>query len=58
MNAIGTVESLWRYPVKSMRGEELNEAFVARSLLSLLLLSSLSSQMHAKRDFMQAVWHQ
>jgi uncharacterized protein YcbX len=25
---IGTVESLWRYPVKSMRGEELEEAFV------------------------------
>jgi uncharacterized protein YcbX len=27
MNVIGTVESLWRYPVKSMRGEELNEMF-------------------------------
>jgi len=27
MNIIGTVESLWRYPVKSMRGEELNEMF-------------------------------
>jgi uncharacterized protein len=25
---IGTVESLWRYPVKSMRGEELQEMFV------------------------------
>lgn len=24
---IGTVDSLWRYPVKSMRGEELNEIF-------------------------------
>jgi uncharacterized protein YcbX len=24
---IGTVESLWRYPVKSMRGEELDELF-------------------------------
>jgi uncharacterized protein len=24
---VGTVESLWRYPVKSMRGEELEEAF-------------------------------
>ena len=24
---IGKVESLWRYPVKSMRGEELDEAF-------------------------------
>ena len=27
MSIIGTVESLWRYPVKSMRGEELNEMF-------------------------------
>src|SRR3954467_4970297 len=28
MSTIGTVESLWRYPVKSMRGEELDDAFV------------------------------
>src|SRR5438270_8583008 len=28
MSIIGTVESLWRYPVKSMRGEELDEIFV------------------------------
>ena len=27
MSAVGTVESLWRYPVKSMRGEELDELF-------------------------------
>ena len=27
MKTIGTVESLWRYPVKSMRGEELDEIF-------------------------------
>jgi uncharacterized protein YcbX len=25
---IGTVEILWRYPVKSMRGEGLSEAFI------------------------------
>lgn len=25
---IGTIDSLWRYPVKSMRGEELDEMFV------------------------------
>ncbi len=31
MELIGTVESLWRYPVKSMRGEELKEAFVGFS---------------------------
>ena len=28
MRVVGKVESLWRYPVKSMRGEELQEAFV------------------------------
>jgi uncharacterized protein YcbX len=28
MRVIGKVESLWRYPVKSMRGEEVREAFV------------------------------
>ena len=27
MGVVGTVESLWRYPVKSMRGEELDEIF-------------------------------
>jgi uncharacterized protein YcbX len=28
MSTIGQVDSLWRYPVKSMRGEELAEAFI------------------------------
>jgi uncharacterized protein YcbX len=28
MRIVGKIESLWRYPVKSMRGEELQEAFV------------------------------
>src|SRR5678816_2826308 len=27
MSIVGKVESLWRYPVKSMRGEELEEVF-------------------------------
>ena len=27
MSIVGKVESLWRYPVKSMRGEELDETF-------------------------------
>ena len=31
MSVVGNVESLWRYPVKSMRGEELEEAFVGFS---------------------------
>ena len=29
MSHIGTIESLWRYPVKSMRGEKLDEIFVS-----------------------------
>src|SRR5882762_7678856 len=28
MTRIGAVESLWRYPIKSMRGEEIPEAFM------------------------------
>jgi uncharacterized protein YcbX len=28
MQTVGHVESLWRYPVKSMRGEELKQAYV------------------------------
>jgi uncharacterized protein YcbX len=28
MSIVGRIDSLWRYPVKSMRGEELEEAFV------------------------------
>jgi uncharacterized protein YcbX len=31
MNVVGHVESLWRYPVKSMRGEWLPEAYVSFS---------------------------
>jgi MOSC domain-containing protein len=31
MSVIGKVESVWRYPVKSMRGEELDEAFAGYS---------------------------
>ena len=31
MSLVGTVESLWRYPVKSMRGEELDEMFAGFS---------------------------
>ena len=31
MSIIGKVETLWRYPVKSMRGEELEEAFPSYS---------------------------
>lgn len=31
MKIIGDVESLWRYPVKSMRGEQMSEAFMGFS---------------------------
>src|SRR5829696_5942825 len=31
MTTIGKVKNLWRYPVKSMRGEELDEAFLGFS---------------------------
>ena len=31
MSVVGQVASLWRYPVKSMRGEEVAEAFVGFS---------------------------
>src|SRR6266478_2668384 len=31
MSIVATVESLWRYPVKSMRGEELDEMFAGYS---------------------------
>src|SRR5438876_9339888 len=31
MSIIGKVDSIWRYPVKSMRGEELAEAFAGYS---------------------------
>ena len=31
MSIIGNVDSLWRYPIKSKRGEQLNEAFVGFS---------------------------
>src|SRR5438094_4422466 len=31
MSVVATVESLWRYPVKSMRGEELDEMFAGYS---------------------------
>ena len=29
MSKIGTLESVWRYPVKSMRGEQVDDVFVA-----------------------------
>ena len=31
MTTVGTVESLWRYPIKSMSGEAMNEAFMGFS---------------------------
>src|SRR5205809_3886859 len=34
MSIVGKIDSLWRYPVKSMRGEELDEAFPSFSGIS------------------------
>ena len=31
MTEIGTIREVWRYPVKSMRGESMNEAFMGFS---------------------------
>src|SRR5918911_1039939 len=31
MKVVGTIESLWRYPVKSMAGERLTEAYMGFS---------------------------
>ena len=28
MSKIGRIEAIWRYPVKGMKGEEINEVFV------------------------------
>ena len=50
MSIIGKVESLWRYPVKSMRGEELDEAF-AVILEFMAIASSPSEVRRVTRDF-------
>src|ERR1700730_14410074 len=47
MSIIGKVESLWRYPVKSMRGQELDEAFAGYSgMYGDLLFAFRSSASH------------
>jgi uncharacterized protein YcbX len=33
MRVVGKIESLWRYPVKSMRGEELTEFEVVNGVV-------------------------
>ncbi len=38
MSTIGTVESLWRYPVKSMSGEALTKAFMGNDYLGDILI--------------------
>jgi len=50
MSVIGKVESLWRYPVKSMRGEELDEAFAGYSGV-LAIASSPSRARQISEDF-------
>jgi uncharacterized protein YcbX len=48
MAIIGTVDSLWRYPVKSMRGEEMDQLFVGfPGIYGDRLFAVLSSASHA-----------
>ena len=51
MSVVGTVESLWRYPVKSMRGEELDEIFAGFAGVYGDRLS-LSKARPAQKDFL------
>ncbi len=53
MNKIGTLESVWRYPVKSMRGEEIDDVFVAYTGLMGDRIYAISSS-HATPEF---PWH-
>lgn len=53
MNKIGTLESVWRYPVKSMRGEEVDDVFVAFTGVMGDRIYAISSS-HATPEF---PWH-
>jgi uncharacterized protein YcbX len=48
MSRVGRIESLWRYPVKSMRGEELADAFVGFSGIYGDRLFAFRSSAHPK----------
>ena len=50
MSIVGKVDSLWRYPVKSMRGEELEEALQV-TLEFMATASSPSKVRQAQQDF-------
>jgi len=50
---IGTIESVWRYPVKSMRGEEVNDIYVAYTGLMGDRLYAISSSTEAP----EYPWH-
>jgi uncharacterized protein len=53
MSRLGTVESIWRYPVKSMRGEPVEDVFVAYTGVMGDRLYAISSS-HAPAEF---PWH-
>ena len=53
MTKIGTVESIWRYPVKSMRGERVDDVFAAFAGLMGDRIYGISSS-HAAPEF---PWH-
>lgn len=51
MTTVGIVESLWRYPIKSMSGEEMPEAFMgANAVLSSTVLLRRKTSQTAKFD--------
>jgi len=53
MNKIGKLESVWRYPVKSMRGEQVDDVFVAYTGVMGDRVYAISSS-HATPEF---PWH-
>ncbi len=65
MSKIGKLESVWRYPVKSMRGEEVDEIFVSFAGLMgdrVYAISATSSPKefpwHTAREYERFVLHQ
>jgi uncharacterized protein YcbX len=48
MNIVGHVDSLWRYPVKSMRGEELKESFVRSPVFMAIAFTHFIVRRHPK----------
>ena len=50
MTVVGKVESLWRYPVKSMRGKKSNNRFWASRVCMVIACTHFMTRRH-RRDF-------